>query len=528
MRSHFTTQKSKFFRIWTFVLLFLTANTLGKPAWGLIGQSSVDKCLSQLKCVEALGSELAPAIAAPDVGGTIAIMATTDKGKKTISEVVSGVALVEDIRLSGILGYRIWQLEQNKKAQEKAKQRYCAAYPTDVVCPRKLTGVPYRIIGDIYYEAPRQAIVGNYWQTVFTPVVYHLDSYTSYPYGAVHAVYLQLTPKPQYTTTAPYSNEPIEYYLYVLTVAYGDPVRVQGWVSGGGYTRAGQPPKLLNLKIFPLNGEQEPPGLPWKDWPQEKRSIAVAALKEPDWQEFIKSMPEGGRLIPGDRLDAPVIVIPGLDTDDLNTPEDDRLPTKKPDFSVPLDDFDYDGNPDDFDTDDDDDGLLDTSDPAPRNSVVPTANDDDDSLTSEPGELIPNTPEHKADRWVKYQNREGTQNWDYERWSENYDQNMVRAKNANAAVDVYHREVQWGEREVTVDAGGQKRRLDIADEEAQKGVEYKTGYVTRSPEINSEVSRDAALVKEGWAIEWVFQGSASKPLLEDLSSAGITYSFRTP
>lgn len=165
----------------------------------------------QPPCAAALGSELAPVIAAPDVGGTIAIMAITDKGQKTISEVVAGVALVEDIRLSGVLGYRIWQLEQNQKAQEKAKQRYCAAYPTDVVCPRQLTGVPYRITGDVYFEQPIPTIVGNYWRTVFKPYTYHIDSInnsgTYRPYGPVHAVYLQLTPHPEYGKLAGYDYD---------------------------------------------------------------------------------------------------------------------------------------------------------------------------------------------------------------------------------------------------------------------------------------------------------------------------------
>lgn len=75
-------------------------------------------------------------------------------------------------------------------------------------------------------------------------------------------------------------------------------------------------------------------------------------------------MPEGGRLNPGDRLDAPVIVLPGLDTDDPNTPVDERLTEKIPrDWTfrgLPNRDFDRDGTPD-------------TSDPEPQNPNVPVA-----------------------------------------------------------------------------------------------------------------------------------------------------------
>jgi hypothetical protein len=317
-----------------------------KPPFLAGASSTLDACALNLECLAAVGSELAPAVAAPDVGGTIAVIATTENGKKTISETVAGVAVVEDIGLSGVLGYRIWQLEQNIKAQEKAKQRYCEAYPTDVVCPKQLSGIPYRITGDIYYESPSATIVGDYWQTVFKPWTYHIDSINNsgpyQPYGPIHATYIQLTPHPEYgkLAGATYAQQPAENYEWRLIVSWGDPANVQTWISGGDWTRPGQPPKLLNLKVFPLNGEPEPSGLPWKDWPQEKRSIAIAALKEPDWQEFIKSMPEGRRLNPGDRLDAPVIVLPGLDKDDPNTPIDERLTRKLPgSLTIPIPDL---------------------------------------------------------------------------------------------------------------------------------------------------------------------------------------------
>lgn len=79
---------------------------------------------------------------------------------------------------------------------------------------------------------------------------------------------------------------------------------------------------------------------------------------------------------------------------------------------------------------------------------------------------------------------------------------------------------------MTVNAGGSPRRLDIADEAALRGIEYKTGYQYASEENLWEVSRDAILVKGGWSIEWVFQGTASQPLLEALKKAKIPYSFR--
>jgi hypothetical protein len=197
--------------------------------------------LLQPACAGAIAEELAPVIAVVSVTDATVIVATAENGKKTTSEVVAGVAVVEDIRLSGVLGYRIWQLEQNKNAQEKAKQRYCEAYPTDIVCPRQLSGIPYRITGDIYYEYPTSVIVGDYWQAVFKPWTYHIDSINNsgayQPRGPVHAVYLQLTPHPEYGTTyGTYNPLPAQNYDWRLIVSWGDPANVQTWVNGGSWT----------------------------------------------------------------------------------------------------------------------------------------------------------------------------------------------------------------------------------------------------------------------------------------------------
>jgi hypothetical protein len=139
--------------------------------------------------------------------------------------------------------------------------------------------------------------------------------------------------------------------------------------------------------------------------------------------------------------------------------------------------------------------------------------------------LIPGTPEHRKARWEEYQDSGRT--LDYENWSKRYDVAMQQARKANAAVDAYHENIGWGQREVTVDAGGVKRRLDIADRKKQRGIEYKTGYTSlKNPSITSEIERDAILVQEGWDIEWVFRDGASEPLLEELSKTGIKYKLQ--
>jgi hypothetical protein len=48
----------------------------------------------------------------------------------------------------------------------------------------------------------------------------------------------------------------------------------------------------------------------------------------------------------------------------------------------------------------------------------------------------------------------------------------------------------------------------------------------KNPSITSEIERDAALVKKGWNIEWVFREGASQPLLETLDKASIKYKLQ--
>ena len=140
-----------------------------------------------------------------------------------------------------------------------------------------------------------------------------------------------------------------------------------------------------------------------------------------------------------------------------------------------------------------------------------------------PSHGAPGSPEHKAQRWQEYQDRGGE--WTFERWEKQYEVNMRQARQANQAMDAYHERLGWGEREVTLDANGQPRRLDIADVSTQRGIEHKTGYQTANEFNLSEIARDRILMQNGWKIEWVFEGTASKNLMQSLIDAGIPFKF---
>jgi hypothetical protein len=304
---------SKLFVIWTLLLLFILKVIFPKPAYALL--SSLDACAVQPECASVLGSELSPTIVAPtaEAAGTTAISTTTATGATTSSvEAVAGTTVVGDMRLSGVAAFYIWNRGQNQKAQEKAKEKYCVTYPTDSeVC------ASWTFHGSGVWP-------GN----CSNQYIDYLGTSSS---------------EPQFIPINNFGN-------YCSAVG----VLLDGQRFGGnGYAY------FPGTEIKVKNNEKE-----WKDWPQQKRDAAVRLLNPSDWQGLISSMPAGGLLNPGDKVHAPTIVIPGQETDDPNTPADERLLKKESGFftNPGRDDFDYDA-----------DGTADASDPEPQNPSVPTA-----------------------------------------------------------------------------------------------------------------------------------------------------------
>jgi hypothetical protein len=123
----------------------------------------------------------------------------------------------------------------------------------------------------------------------------------------------------------------------------------------------------------------------------------------------------------------------------------------------------------------------------------------------------PGSASHRAARWQEYLDsfkpggsRAGKTPWSQERWDRYYDLNMTRPTVANQPVLDYHGQLGWGRRQVDVATDLGTRRLDIADVTGRRGVEVKSGYIRMSPELRSQINRDAWLVQRGWDIEHHF------------------------
>ena len=330
MRSKTKKSVSRLVGIWTFLLIFIFKGIFPKPAYAFL--SSLDACAANPECAAAVSSEVAPAVSAPTGAGFGASTLSTTTAAGATTSSVQGVAEISVAARLGTLGILYyWNQSQNEKAQNKAKQKYCAANPSDSVCgfawnvtgQGLASGMPSCELSGVFYPRTLYATSISFSSSTFTDSEF---------YG-----YYQGCPKD-------------------IVVLDDQPSPENFFAGTATITKISDPP-------------------PWKDWSQEKRDEAVRLLNPSDWQGLITSMPEAGRLNPGDKINAPIIVIPGEETDDPNTPADERLLRKEDGFfTFPgLPDFDKDGTPDTSDSDDDNDGTPDTSDPQPHNPNVPTA-----------------------------------------------------------------------------------------------------------------------------------------------------------
>jgi hypothetical protein len=145
-------------------------------------------------------------------------------------------------------------------------------------------------------------------------------------------------------------------------------------------------------------------------------------------------------------------------------------------------------------------------------------------LGQDKGDLVPNTADHKAQRWADYQARGGTKK--YDSWSKGYDANM---RNPKVGLD---REAEYrvaldGKNRV-LDTPFGRRQCDVLVEEPPPPSIYqiKTGKedLTTTGRLanTTAIQRDTYLSKvAGYKITWVLEKGGSAPLLKALKDAGI-------
>jgi hypothetical protein len=131
--------------------------------------------------------------------------------------------------------------------------------------------------------------------------------------------------------------------------------------------------------------------------------------------------------------------------------------------------------------------------------------------------LKPGSPEHKADRWQKYQERGGKKS--YDQWGKQYDTNMLNYQYGAARESEYRAAMDASEG--TLKTPLTNRQIDILKVEELYAGQLKTGPVSLTKVNILAIQKDAELVKRGWTVEHILEKGASKPYLEALEKAGI-------
>jgi hypothetical protein len=134
--------------------------------------------------------------------------------------------------------------------------------------------------------------------------------------------------------------------------------------------------------------------------------------------------------------------------------------------------------------------------------------------------LRPGSPEHKAATWEKYQKRKNS-NWDYDRWSKQYDTNMKNSSRGLAREEDY-RGAMGGTNE-TIKTAYTNRQVDIFKPEENYAGQLKTGKVSLDQENITAIQKDKWLVDRGYTVEHILEKGASQPYLDALDKAGIGY-----
>lgn len=134
--------------------------------------------------------------------------------------------------------------------------------------------------------------------------------------------------------------------------------------------------------------------------------------------------------------------------------------------------------------------------------------------------LVAGTAEHKQDRWERYQKRANSQ-WDYARWSQQYDTNM---NNCSVGLSREREYCQaWAGESKTLKTAFTLRQIDIYRAEDDYCGQLKTGKVSLTAQAEIDLQKDADLVNNLYQVEYILEKGASKNFLTALNRIGATY-----
>ncbi|MBF9219808.1 type VI secretion system tube protein TssD [Hymenobacter ruricola] len=150
----------------------------------------------------------------------------------------------------------------------------------------------------------------------------------------------------------------------------------------------------------------------------------------------------------------------------------------------------------------------------------PTSVSVEPSVTQPKKKLVAGTAEHKQDRWERYQKRANSQ-WDYARWSQQYDTNM---NNCSVGLSREREYCQaWAGESKTLKTAFTLRQIDIYRAEDDYCGQLKTGKVSLTAQAEIDLQKDADLVNNLYQVEYILEKGASKNFLTALNRIGATY-----
>lgn len=122
---------SKLLGIWTFFLFFLLQEAFPKAAFAF---TSLNSCFKDRACAELLAGTAAAHVAVPTSAGSgasnpISVIGPNGVAKTSVNGVTDFAMVVAPS--PGYVIFQYWDRVTNGQAQNKAREKYCAAYPND-------------------------------------------------------------------------------------------------------------------------------------------------------------------------------------------------------------------------------------------------------------------------------------------------------------------------------------------------------------------------------------------------------------